>query len=82
MRFGPPLDFSRYDGLAGDRFVERSMTDELMYELMQLSGQEYVDVYAAKVKAQAAAAGKIGLPDAAELTDVDSPARAPVDKAS
>ena len=71
IRFGPPLDFSRYEGLAGDRFVERSMTDEIMYELMQLSGQEYVDLYAAKVKAQAAAGGKIGLPDAAELTDVD-----------
>jgi 1-acyl-sn-glycerol-3-phosphate acyltransferase len=37
--------------MAGDRFVERSMTDEIMYELMQLSGQEYVDQYAAKVKA-------------------------------
>ena len=51
IRFGKPLDFSRYDGMAGDRFVERSMTDEIMYELMQMSGQEYVDVYAAKVKA-------------------------------
>jgi 1-acyl-sn-glycerol-3-phosphate acyltransferase len=37
--------------MSGDRFVERSMTDEIMYELMQLSGQEYVDQYAAKVKA-------------------------------
>jgi 1-acyl-sn-glycerol-3-phosphate acyltransferase len=53
MKIGRPLDFSRYEGLAGDRFVERSMTDEIMYELMELSGQEYVDVYAAKVKAQA-----------------------------
>ena len=51
IRIGTPLDFSRYEGLAGDRFVERSMTDEIMYELMQLSGQEYVDLYAAKVKA-------------------------------
>jgi 1-acyl-sn-glycerol-3-phosphate acyltransferase len=51
VRFGAPLDFSRYAGMAGDRFVERSITDEIMYELMQLSGQEYVDVYAAKVKA-------------------------------
>jgi len=55
IRIGRPLDFSRYEGLGGDRFVERSMTDEIMYELMQLSGQEYVDVYAAKVKADAAA---------------------------
>jgi 1-acyl-sn-glycerol-3-phosphate acyltransferase len=51
IRIGEPLDFSRYEGMAGDRFVERSMTDEIMYELMQLSGQEYVDQYAAKVKA-------------------------------
>jgi 1-acyl-sn-glycerol-3-phosphate acyltransferase len=52
VRIGRPLDFSRYEGMAGDRFVERSMTDEIMYELMQLSGQEYVDSYAAKVKAE------------------------------
>jgi 1-acyl-sn-glycerol-3-phosphate acyltransferase len=51
IRIGEPLDFSRYDGLAGDRFVERSITDEIMYALMELSGQEYVDVYATKVKA-------------------------------
>ncbi len=51
IRIGAPLDFSRYEGLSGDRFVERSMTDEVMYELMLLSGQQYVDLYAAKVKA-------------------------------
>ncbi len=56
MVIGRPLDFSRYEGMAGDRFVERSMTDEIMYRLMELSGQEYVDVYAAKVKADAEAA--------------------------
>ena len=50
IRFGEPLDFSRYAGLSGDRFVERSITDEIMYEIMELSGQEYVDVYGAKVK--------------------------------
>jgi 1-acyl-sn-glycerol-3-phosphate acyltransferase len=50
VRFGEPLDFSRYEGLAGDRFVERSITDEIMYEIMTLSGQEYVDVYGASVK--------------------------------
>lgn len=50
IRIGKPLDLSRYDGLAGDRFVERSITDELMYALMELSGQEYVDMYAAKAK--------------------------------
>ncbi|MCZ2813009.1 lysophospholipid acyltransferase family protein [Modestobacter sp. VKM Ac-2979] len=50
VRFGEPLDFSRYDGLSGDRFVERSITDEIMYEIMELSGQEYVDLYGSKVK--------------------------------
>jgi len=50
VRLGKPLDFSRYEGMAGDRYVERSITDEIMYELMQISGQEYVDQYAASVK--------------------------------
>ncbi|WP_460956236.1 lysophospholipid acyltransferase family protein [Parasphingorhabdus pacifica] len=58
IKVGPPLDFSRYEGLAGDRFVERSITDEIMYALMELSGQEYVDVYAAKAKDDLAAQGK------------------------
>ncbi len=50
MRFGAPLDFSRYAGSRGDRFVERAITDEIMYELMTLTGREYVDVYAATLK--------------------------------
>jgi 1-acyl-sn-glycerol-3-phosphate acyltransferase len=50
IRFGPPLDFSRYAGMSGDRFIERAVTDEIMYELMQLSGREYVDIYAQKAK--------------------------------
>ncbi|MEP6852049.1 MAG: lysophospholipid acyltransferase family protein [bacterium] len=62
VRIGSPLDFSRYEGLAGDRFVERSMTDEILYELMTLSGQEYVDVYAAKVKASTGASVGFGAP--------------------
>jgi 1-acyl-sn-glycerol-3-phosphate acyltransferase len=48
--FGEPLDFTRFHGLEGDRFVLRSITDEIMYELSRLSGQEYVDVYASTVK--------------------------------
>ncbi|WP_427008113.1 lysophospholipid acyltransferase family protein [Pseudarthrobacter sp. H2] len=50
MIFGEPLDFSRYYGMADDRLIQRSVTDEIMYELMRLSGQEYVDEYAAVVK--------------------------------
>jgi 1-acyl-sn-glycerol-3-phosphate acyltransferase len=47
---GKPLDFSRYEGMERDRFVLRSVTDEIMYALMDLSGQEYVDIYADKAK--------------------------------
>ena len=50
VRLGRPLDFSRYEGLENDRFVLRSVTDEVMYELMSLSGQEYVDMYATRAK--------------------------------
>lgn len=50
MIFGEPLDFSRYYGMEDDRLIQRSVTDEIMYELMRLSGQEYVDEYAAVVK--------------------------------
>jgi 1-acyl-sn-glycerol-3-phosphate acyltransferase len=50
VRFGRPLDFSRYEGMENDRYILRAITDEIMYEIMQLSGQEYVDMYAAKAK--------------------------------
>lgn len=55
MIIGEPMDFSRYAGMEEDRFVLRSVTDEIMYALMSLSGQEYVDVYAATMKARLAA---------------------------
>ncbi len=59
LRYGKPLDFSRYARRDEDPFVLRSATDELMYEIMMLSGQEYVDVYAAQVKS-----GEVDLTDA------------------
>ncbi|CAL9375403.1 MULTISPECIES: lysophospholipid acyltransferase family protein [Streptomyces] len=51
VRFGEPLDFSRYEGMDRDRYVLRAVTDEVMSHVMRLSGQEYVDVYATKAKA-------------------------------
>ena len=50
IRIGEPLDFSRYYGMEDDRFVLRSLTDEIMYRIMDLSGQEYVDKYASRSK--------------------------------
>lgn len=58
IKIGKPLDFSRYEGMGDDRFVLRSITDEIMYELMLLSGQEYVDMYATSMKDRILAAAK------------------------
>lgn len=53
---GEPMDFSRFDGMENDRFVLRAITDEIIYRMNQLSGQEYVDVYASTVRNQPVAA--------------------------
>ncbi|MFB8086665.1 lysophospholipid acyltransferase family protein [Streptomyces sp. NPDC055992] len=50
IRFGEPLDFSRYEGLENEKAAIRAVTDEIMYAILRLSGQEYVDEYAVKVK--------------------------------
>jgi 1-acyl-sn-glycerol-3-phosphate acyltransferase len=68
VKFGKPMDFSRFEGLAGNRFIERAVIDEVMYELMRLSGQEYVDLYAADIKegkAEAAVKPPARMPEAA-----------------
>jgi 1-acyl-sn-glycerol-3-phosphate acyltransferase len=57
VRFGAPMDFSRFEGMSGNRFIERAVTDEVIYELMGLSGQEYVDIYAASLKERANGSG-------------------------
>ncbi|MEV6280504.1 lysophospholipid acyltransferase family protein [Nocardia sp. NPDC051832] len=66
VKFGKPIDFSRYEGMGGNRFVERAVTDEVMYDLMQLTGQEYVDVYAHSLK-KGVPSGSV--PDAARIPD-------------
>lgn len=52
IRFGAPMEFSRYAGMERERAVLRAVTDEIMYAILGLSGQEYVDRYAAEVKAE------------------------------
>lgn len=54
VKFGKALDFSRYVGLSEDRFILRSITDEIMYAIMELSGQTYVDSYATAARADQA----------------------------
>ncbi len=48
IRFGRPIDVTKYCDRAEDRLVLRQITDEVMYEIRNLSGQEYVDTYATK----------------------------------
>ncbi|MEC5182513.1 lysophospholipid acyltransferase family protein [Arthrobacter sp. CG_A4] len=69
MIFGEPLDFSRYYGMEDDRLIQRSVTDEIMYELMRLSGQEYVDEYAAVVKLRLAGKALAEKPLAGKATE-------------
>ena len=84
VRFGRPLDVSRYADQQDDPFALRSATDELMFEIMTLSGQEYIDEYASRVKsgdvdADAARPTAPAVPehDEAEATDGhDGPRRA------
>ena len=66
--------------MENDRFVLRSMTDEIMYEIMTLSGQEYVDQYAAKVKKASGKDNAFGSRTAAEVRELGD--RAPRTQAS
>jgi 1-acyl-sn-glycerol-3-phosphate acyltransferase len=48
VRFGAPLDLARFgpETAASDPLTLRVVTDELMFEIRNLSGQDYVDRYA------------------------------------
>jgi 1-acyl-sn-glycerol-3-phosphate acyltransferase len=92
VRFGKPLDFSRYADLKADRLVLRAVTDEIMYAVMNLSGQEYVDEDAQRAKKRAkpdssakpGGAAKPGsatrLDDATKLGPAGGPVLSPVDE--
>jgi 1-acyl-sn-glycerol-3-phosphate acyltransferase len=75
IKIGTPLDFSRYYGMHTDRFVLRSVTDEIMYAIMELSGQEYVDRYATSQKADIADAAAAA--DEAMVSSDKHPRRGP-----
>jgi 1-acyl-sn-glycerol-3-phosphate acyltransferase len=69
VRFGAPLDLSRYAGQENDHDALRAATDELMYDILLLSGQEYMDEYAAKVKAGQVSVGSGDLEELAGEQD-------------
>lgn len=48
IRIGRPISVKRYEGRVDDHVVLREITDELMFEIRSLSGQEYIDRYATR----------------------------------
>jgi 1-acyl-sn-glycerol-3-phosphate acyltransferase len=48
IRIGRPIEVERYRDRGDDRLLLRQITDELMYEIRELSGQDYVDEYATR----------------------------------
>jgi 1-acyl-sn-glycerol-3-phosphate acyltransferase len=80
MIFGEPLDFSHYRDQAEDRDIQRKVADQVMFELQRLSGQEYVDEYAAVVKLRlagkavepAASAEPLASPGPADTSPADT----------
>jgi 1-acyl-sn-glycerol-3-phosphate acyltransferase len=78
VRFGEPLRFERHYDTPTDRFVLRSVTDEILYEIMMLSGQEYVDEYGDRVKKEIEARVRepetvVRLPESAEVGRSERP---------
>jgi 1-acyl-sn-glycerol-3-phosphate acyltransferase len=64
VRVGRPMHYPQYAGMTEDHEVLRRITDEVMAELQRLSGQEYVDEYAAGVKERLAARTRAGIEQA------------------
>lgn len=48
IKFSRPLDFVRFETRRDDPLALRQITDEIMFELRELSGQDYVNAYAPK----------------------------------
>ena len=79
IRFGKPLTFDTYQEMQTDRFIYRAVTDEIMYEIMSLSGQEYTDEDATRVKKRITArkAAKSGGDSGTDGAPEERPASAP-----
>lgn len=82
VNIGRPIDVTRYLDRADDRMIRRQLIDEVMYAIAELSGQEYVDVYAGSSKEEATAApvAEPGVPSDNGSSDVvvDLAERVPV----
>ncbi len=61
VRISAPMDFARYARPTADPLVLRQITDEVMFELRALSGQEYVDRYCKRASDDAIEPGEPAL---------------------
>jgi 1-acyl-sn-glycerol-3-phosphate acyltransferase len=59
LRFGKPISVERYLDRANDRLVLRQITDEVMFEIRNLSGQHYVNTYATKPAPEAGTGSEV-----------------------
>lgn len=66
VRIGPPMAYPEHAGQTDRHEVLRQITDDVMRELQRLSGQEYVDEYAATVKERLAGRARARLEQARE----------------
>ncbi len=48
IKIGRPINVERYRSRGDDHMVLRQVTDELMFEIRDLTGQDYRNVYAGK----------------------------------
>ncbi|HTO01347.1 MAG TPA: hypothetical protein VL068_11790, partial [Microthrixaceae bacterium] len=63
IRFGRPISVEKYMDRADDRLVLRQVTDEVMYEIRNLSGQEYVNTYATRTEECETIAPVVAMPE-------------------
>jgi 1-acyl-sn-glycerol-3-phosphate acyltransferase len=68
VRFGKPLTFERYRLGVANQLVLRAITDQIMYDIMTLSGLSYVDEYVSRAKARLSPADR-----EQDLPDSDQP---------
>jgi 1-acyl-sn-glycerol-3-phosphate acyltransferase len=73
VRFSRPMTFDRYYDRAEDPRVLREITDSIMFELRELSGQDYVNQYAKRKDVSEAAGGE---PALVRPVTTEGPARA------
>ncbi len=74
IRIGRPINVKRYLDRGDDHLVLRQVTDELMFEIRELTGQEYRNVYAGSADTEPAVSARVGtvmdMPVARELAIV------------